>query len=133
MGIAGVELGSYAAWFVIATFIAACAGCGEEKKTMLFHAGAAQRSSLLDIKKAFEARRPDVSINFSFKGSGYFIADFERSKEGDLFMPGEEFYLLQAAERGYIKDYDPQRDIAAHFMVVIASPKLARAGVLAVR
>ena len=112
-----------AAFLVIVTFLATCIGCGEKEKTMLFHAGVGQRSSLLDIEKVFVGRHPDVSINFSFKGSGYFIADIERSKEGDLFLPGEEFYLLQAVERGYIKNYDPERDIAAHFMVVIATPK----------
>jgi molybdate transport system substrate-binding protein len=118
-----IGLRQRAAFFVIVTFLTACIGCGEKEKTMLFHAGVGQRSSLLDVEKAFVERHPDVSINFSFKGSGYFIADIARSKEGDLFLPGEEFYLLQAVERGYIEDYDPERDIAAHFMVVIATPK----------
>jgi len=123
MRILRVELRQGAASFVIATLLAACIGCGEEENTMLFHAGAGQRSSLLDIKKAFEARRPDVSINFSFKGSGFFIADIERSKEGDLYLPGEEFYVLQAFERGFLEPYDPDKDVAAYFMPVIMTPK----------
>ena len=99
-----------------------CAGCGEKKKQMLFHAGVGQRSSLMDIQAIFEKLHPEAQINFSFKGSGYFIADVERSKEGDLYLPGEEFYLLQAQERGYIESYDPTIDIAAYFMVVIVTP-----------
>jgi len=89
---------------------------------MLFHAGVGQRSSLMDVQAVFEKLHPEVQINFSFKGSGYFIADIERSQEGDLYMPGEEFYLLQAQERGYIESYDPAADIAAYFMVVIVTP-----------
>ena len=95
----------------------------EEKTEMLFHAGVGQRSSLMDIEKILAKRYPDLELNFSFKGSGYFIADIERSKEGDLYMPGEEFYLLQALERGYADPYDPVKDSPAYFMTVIITPK----------
>jgi len=98
-------------------------GCGEQKKAMLFHAGVGQRSSLNEVQEVFRQRHPEVEVNFSYKGSGYFIADIERSREGDLYMPGEEFYLLQAVERGFISDYNPKTDIAAHFMVVIVTPR----------
>lgn len=96
--------------------------CNREKN-LLFHAGVGQRSSLTDIQAVFQKKYPDVQVNFSFKGAGYFLADISRSHEGDLFMPGEEFYLLQAAERGFIKDYDPDRDIAAYFVTVIMTPR----------
>ena len=109
-------------WNVI--FIMVLAGsalCGERE--MLFHAGVGQRSSLNEIKVLFEKAHPHVKVNFSYKGSGYFIADLTRSRQGDLFMPGEEFYLLQARERGFVEDYDPARDIPAYFMTVIITPK----------
>lgn len=92
-------------------------------KEMLFHAGVGQRSSLNEIKALFESTHPDVKVNFSYKGSGYFIADITRSHQGDLFMPGEEFYLLQAQERGFIDHYDPSTDIPAFFATVIITPK----------
>jgi molybdate transport system substrate-binding protein len=93
------------------------------EKSILFHAGLGQRSSLNDIKKVFEKRNPDIKVNFSYKGSGYFIADITRSKQGDLFMPGEEFYLLQAVERGFLTDYNPKTDIPAYFVTVIVTPR----------
>lgn len=92
-------------------------------KEMLFHAGVGQRSSLNEIKQVFEQKHPDVQVNFSYKGSGYFIADITRSKQGDLFMPGEEFYLLQAVERGFVNEYNPETDIPAYFVTVIITPK----------
>ena len=95
--------------------------CGD--KEMLFHAGVGQRSSLNEIKDIFEKRNPEIKVNFSYKGSGYFIADITRSKQGDLFMPGEEFYLLQAVKRGFVDDYNPETDIAAYFVTVIITPK----------
>ncbi len=99
-----------------------CAQCKREQ-TLLFHAGVGQRSSLREVQQKFQKIHPDVRVNFSFKGSGYFLADLSRSQEGDLFMPGEEFYVLQAAERGFVTDYDPNRDIAAYFITVILTPR----------
>lgn len=96
--------------------------CSREKP-LLFHAGVGQRSSLADIQTRFQKVYPKVHVNFSFKGSGYFLADISRSQEGDLYMPGEEFYLLQAAERGFVREYDPNHDIAANFVTVILTPR----------
>lgn len=93
------------------------------EKRLLFHAGLGQRMALNEIKVVFEKRNPDIKVNFSYKGSGYFIADITRSKQGDLFMPGEEFYLMQAVERGFLTDYDPKTDIPAYFVTVIITPK----------
>lgn len=98
------------------------AQCGREK-TLLFHAGVGQRSSLNEIQELFARSHPNVRVNFSYKGSGYFLPDLSRSREGDLFMPGEEFYVLQAAERGFVSGYDPRKDIAASFVTVILTPR----------
>jgi len=98
-------------------------------KDMLFHAGVGQRSSLNEIKDAFEQLHPETMVNFSYKGSGYFIADLTRSQQGDLFMPGEEFYLLQAVERGFVVDYNPETDIPAYFITVIITPRGNPAGI----
>lgn len=38
-------------------------------------------------------------------------------------MPGEEFYLMQAVERGFVTDYNPKTDIPAYFVTVIITPK----------
>ena len=93
------------------------------EKSILFHAGLGQRGALNEIKTIFEKKNPDIKVNFSYKGSGYFIADISRSKQGDLYMPGEEFYLMQAVERGFLTDYNPKTDIPAYFVTVIITPK----------
>jgi molybdate transport system substrate-binding protein len=96
-------------------------GCRSER-VLLFHAGAGQRSSLTEIEQVFAQRHRGVRANFSFKGSGYFLADLTRSRQGDLYMPGEELYFLQAVERDFIEDYRPGRDVAAHFVTVLITP-----------
>jgi molybdate transport system substrate-binding protein len=97
-------------------FLVAQAYAGE--KSILFHAGLGQRGALNEIKAVFEKRHPDIKVNFSYKGSGYFIADITRSRQGDLFMPGEEFYLMQA-QNGYprlfcYRDYHSQGEPKEH-------------------
>ncbi len=104
------------------SILAGYLGCKREK-VLLFHCGVGQRSALKEIKKHFLKAHPKLRVNFSFKGSGYFIADISRSQEGDLYLPGEEFYLLQAVERGFITDYNPKQDIAAYFVTVIITPR----------
>ena len=78
-------------FLVISSFFLVTHAYGGEKR-LLFHAGLGQRMALNEIKAIFEKKHPDIKVNFSYKGSGYFIADITRSKQGDLFMPGEEFY-----------------------------------------
>jgi molybdate transport system substrate-binding protein len=112
--------------FTIVLGLAACLvadGCKRKPAALLFHAGAGQRSSLDEIASVFTARNPGVRVDFSYKGSGYFIADLAASHMGDLYMPGEEYYLLQAVQKGFITDYNPATDIAAHFITVIITPK----------
>ena len=108
---------------IVCLLIIVCLYSCSRKKELLFHAGAGQRSSLTEIKEIFEKKYPQIQVNFSYKGSGYFLADIARSKEGDLYMPGEEFYLLQAVERGFVSDYNPQNDIPAYFVTVIITPE----------
>jgi len=110
-----------AVFLVISLFFLVANAYGAEK-SLLFHAGLGQRGALNEIKGVFEKSHPDIKVNFSYKGSGYFIADITRSKQGDLFMPGEEFYLLQAVERGFLTDYNPETDIPAYFVTVIITP-----------
>jgi molybdate transport system substrate-binding protein len=108
--------------FMLVLAVLLAGGCQDQTRTLLFHAGAGQRSSLDEIVAIFEERNPQVEVELAYKGSGYFLADVEASREGDLYMPGEEFYLRQAAERGFIRDYHPGKDLAAYFVTVILTP-----------
>jgi hypothetical protein len=98
-------------------------GCSDKTPALLFHAGAGQRSSLDEIATLFRVRNPAARVDVSHKGSGYFIADLTASRMGDLYLPGDEHYLLQAQEKGFITDYNPATDIAAYFVTVIITPK----------
>ncbi len=95
-------------------------GCGNKSKnnTLLLHAGAGIATALSEIEEAFEKDK-GVMLDISYKGSGYALADISMSKEGDLFMPGEEFYLNQAKKRGFIAS----SDVVAYFIPVIMTSR----------
>ncbi|HQK94570.1 MAG TPA: molybdate ABC transporter substrate-binding protein [Armatimonadota bacterium] len=103
--------------------VAETAKAPELEGRLLFHAGTGQRAALDEISELFRAKHPKVKVDFSYKGSGYFLADIMASREGDLYMPGEAFYVDQAAERGFVEEYEPEKHTAAYFVTVIATPK----------
>jgi molybdate transport system substrate-binding protein len=103
--------------------LAVLGGCQKPEARLLFHAGAGVRAALDDLVARFHEQNPGVRVDLSYKGSGYFIADVKASQTGDLYMPGEEPYLLQAVDAGYVTKYDPKRDIAAYFVTVIITPR----------
>jgi len=96
---------------------------GERPKHLLFQAGTGHRSAPEAIADAFEKRHPDLKVDFSYNRSGYFLEDMASSRKGDLYMPGEEFYFLQAQKRGFIAEYHPETDIPAYFIPVIVTPR----------
>ncbi len=108
--------------FCFITICLTLSSCNKNKE-LLFHAGVGQRSSLEEIGEVFQQRNPGIRINFAYKGSGYLLTDIAISKEGDLYMPGEESYMLQAVDRGLVSDYSPQTDMPAYFVTVIITPK----------
>jgi molybdate transport system substrate-binding protein len=71
--------------------------------TLLVHAGAGIRPPLDELGLLFE-QRTGTHVDFSYKGSGCLLADITFSKQGDVYIPGELFYLEQARARGFIAD-----------------------------
>ncbi len=84
-------------------------------KTPLFiYAGAAFRPPLEEMGKEFE-RRYGVPVRFNFTGSNCLLAQIILSQQGDLFLPGEEFYVRQAQKRGYVL----KSEVIGYFVPVI--------------
>ncbi len=76
---------------------------GHAATTLLVHAGAGIRPPLEELGRMFE-RETGVRVDYSYKGSGCLLADICFSKRGDAYVPGEQYYIDQAKERGFIAD-----------------------------
>ena len=84
--------------------------------TLTVHAGAGIRPPLDELGEIFQSRT-GVRVDYNYKGSGCLLADICFSRIGDVYIPGELFYVQQARERGFIRD---QRVVAEMSTMIIA-------------
>ena len=78
------------------------AGLAHARTTLTVHAGAGIRPPLDELGALFE-KKTGVKIEYNYKGSGCLLADICLSQRGDVYIPGELFYVKQAQERGFIE------------------------------
>lgn len=74
---------------------------GHAANSLMVHAGAGIRPPLDELGKMFEAKT-GTRVDFNYKGSGCLLADICFSKKGDVYIPGESFYIEQAEERSLL-------------------------------
>ncbi len=96
---------------------AATAPSGAAGQVML-HCGAGIRHAMEDAIQAFEAAT-GATVEASYQGSGTLITTIKLKQRGDLYMPGDVWYLDQLAEDGSVID----RAMVAYFVPVIIVQK----------
>jgi len=85
---------------------------------LFVYAGAGIRPPLDELGDIYKART-GTQVDFSYKGSGCLLADMSIAKIGDLYIPGELFYMEQANERGYIEE---SKIVSGMSTVIIVQP-----------
>ena len=77
---------------MILVLVTAFAGCGQKQsKTEITVLAAASLTDVCDeLKTAFEEETGDVTLNFSFGGSGALQAQIEEGAPGDIFISAAE-------------------------------------------
>lgn len=87
-------------------------------QSLFVHAGAALRKPMDEIARLFKEKY-GVQVRFNYTGSACLLAQIMMTQRGDLYLPGEEFYMEQAKDRGYLKE----AQIVAYFVPVILVQK----------
>jgi molybdate transport system substrate-binding protein len=86
---------------------------------LLVHAGAGIRPALDEAAAAFQ-KKTGVKVEYNYKGSACLLPDVLMSGKGDVYIPGEEYYVKQAVERKLVKpDY---KVVATMTTVIITQP-----------
>ncbi len=93
--------------------------------TLMAHAGAGIRPPLDELGKAFE-KKTGIRVEFNYKGSGCLLADICFSRRGDIYIPGEVFYVKQARERGLVKTDRVVAQMSTVLIVQKGNPKKIR-------
>jgi len=103
--------------------------------TLLVHAGAGIRPALDELGKMFE-KKTAVKVEYNYKGSGCLLPDVCASQKGDVYIPGELYYMQQAVERKFVASYRVVANLTTVLVVQPGNPKriegvrdLARPGV----
>jgi molybdate transport system substrate-binding protein len=91
-------------------------GGTEARAELMLFCGAGLRDAMETLIDSFEVREP-VSIQTSYDGSGRLLAQLSTLKRGDVFVPGEDFYLKKAQDQGLI--VDSLTDTMCYFVPVL--------------
>lgn len=90
-----------------------------QRVVLYLYCGAGIRPMMDAAIEAFKQVKPNVRIDAGYAGSGCLLGQLTFGKRGDLYMPGEDFYLNQAKDRGYIAASKP----IGYFEPVLLVPK----------
>jgi len=98
----------FAVSVIIAAVVILC-GCGvksseksdSEAKELLLYCGAGIRPSVDELSEVFE-RLHGIKIITDYAGSEVLLSKIKLSRRGDLYMPGDEYYIEQTASKGMI-------------------------------
>jgi molybdate transport system substrate-binding protein len=67
-------------------------------KTLLVHAGAGIRPALDELGVAFQ-KKTGTRVDYNYKGSACLLPDVCVSRKGDVYIPGELYFMQQAVDR----------------------------------
>lgn len=85
-------------------------GCGGDEngarggqQELFLYAGAGLRSAVEDLVAEFEEDR-GLKVVTDYAGSETLLSRIELSQHGDLYMPGDKYYVSMAADQGVVSD-----------------------------
>jgi molybdate transport system substrate-binding protein len=90
---------------------------------LYMYCGAGIRPMMDPAVDAFKQIKPNVRIDVGYAGSGCLLSQLAFSRRGDLYLPGEEFYINQAKERGFLEGGTPVGAFELVLLVQKGNPK----------
>lgn len=87
-------------------------------RTLMLYCGAGLRQPASKLVNAFR-KKTGITVNATYTGSGCLLAQITIGQMGDLYMPGEDWYMNQARKRGYVTN----SRVVTYFVPVIMVQK----------
>jgi len=85
--------------------------------SIMVYSGAGMQKPMDELAVMFEEEY-GISVVYNYAGSNALLSQMELTLEGDVYMPGETYYLELAGEKGFI-DY---KQLVAYHIPVITVP-----------
>ena len=83
-------------------------------ESLLVYCGAGMRKPMDEIGEIFRSKY-GVEVNYNYAGSNALLSQMELTERGDVYMPGETYYMQIATEKGYV---NYQKPVAYHVPVI---------------
>jgi len=93
------------------------------RTTLYLYCGAGLRPMMDPVIDAYKKLKPNIRIDAGYAGSGCLLSQLTFGKRGDLYMPGEDFYLKQASDKGYVTSQKPVGYFEPVLLVQKGNPK----------
>lgn len=88
---------------------------GDREESLLFYCGAGLRPAVSEIVERFE-EETGIHVRTNYGASNILLGQIQVNREGDLFMPGDEFYVQEAMKDDMILE---SRNVAEFIPVII--------------
>jgi molybdate transport system substrate-binding protein len=102
---------------------------GQAATTLLVHAGAGIRPALDELGTEFQ-KKTGTRVDYNYKGSACLLPDVCVSRKGDVYIPGELYFMQQAVDRKLVGE---EFDVVASMTTVIVTQPGNPKGVKSVR
>ncbi|MHB8995537.1 MAG: molybdate ABC transporter substrate-binding protein [Armatimonadota bacterium] len=96
----------------------ATAQAGTPAKSLSVRCGAALQPPMDEIAATFE-KKTGVRVDLTYSGAQMLLGQLVASRSGDLYMPGEAFWVDQAVKKGFVA----HTRTVAYFVPVLMVPK----------
>ena len=93
-------------------------GAGDAAATLRLYCAAGVQKPVDELVAVFKERHPGVAVEAVYQGSGALLAQMGLTKQGDLYVAGDEFFMDQARSKGYVAEAERM----AVFTPVLATP-----------
>lgn len=94
-----------------------------QRVELRIYCGAGMRPPVERVARMFEQTHPNTRVSISYAGSGCLLAQLTFSRRGDLYLPGETFYLNQARDGGFLTETQHIAYFVPVILVAKGNPK----------
>lgn len=103
--------------------VLAFARAAQAGTTLLVHAGAGIRPALDELGEAFQ-KKTGTKVDYNYKGSACLLPDVCVSQKGDVYIPGELYFMQQAVDRKLVRSgYRVVASMTTVLVVQAGNPK----------
>ncbi|MCJ7751925.1 MAG: molybdate ABC transporter substrate-binding protein [Armatimonadetes bacterium] len=108
---------------VVTAGVLAFARAAQAGTTLLVHAGAGIRPALDELGEAFQ-KKTGTKVDYNYKGSACLLPDVCVSQKGDVYVPGELYFMQQAVDRKLVESgYTVVASMTTVLIVQAGNPK----------